>query len=91
MNQMPALVAALSSLFGPQFPVVIDLTLPATDECGVLTQYEVGEAIKDGAVTAVIIPSTLNSCYFFDASGRLTGTVLVQDEYSTYFPGMTGA
>lgn len=47
--------------------------------------------MKDGTATAVVIPSKLCSCYFFDSTGSLTGTLLVRDDFYTYFSGTYGA
>lgn len=94
MNQKNALIGALTEMFGHDTVSVHPVTVPPEDVsdhpfCG--QSYEVEKAIKDGAVSAVTIPSTLGSCYFFDGAGRLTGTLLVRDEFSTYFPGTAGA
>ena len=94
MDQKSALISVLAGIFGQHAVLVLPVTVPpegAADHpfCGL--SFEVQDAIKDGAVSAVMIPSTLGSCYFFDGAGRLTGTLLVQDEFSTYFPGTTGA
>lgn len=94
MNQKSALIGALAGLFGPDAVVELEVKVPSEDELDhlfVCCKREIEQAMKDGAATAVVIPSTPCSCYFFDSTGSLTGTLLVRDEFYTYFPGTSGA
>lgn len=94
MNQKSVLIGALAELFGPDAVVQLEVRVPSEEEIDHLfgcCQREIEQAMKDGTTSAVVIPSTLCSCYIFDSTGSLTGTLLVRDEFYTYFAGTSGA
>lgn len=85
-NPMEKLVEGLASIFGSSEGLAHALPLPKGVEVpGIVNSFELQDAIKCGAAFVVALPHTEGGQYFFDASGNIIGSIMLPNEYPTFF------
>lgn len=85
-NPMEKLVAGLASIFGTSEGLAHALPLPEGVEVpGMSDGLEIQDAINYGAAFVVVLPHTESGQYFFDAAGNIVGSIMLPNEYPTFF------